>query len=92
MGIPVVISTNGCGLPVKAVSGNAPVMTVATNGYGMPIVLSDLGVPFIIQGGGVVPIVPPYVAPTSYEWAFVTENGIRVVESSNRTIALKRAA
>lgn len=52
-GIPVVISTNGFGIPVKAVSGNAPTMTVASNGYGTPIILSDLGQPFIVEGGSV---------------------------------------
>ncbi len=51
-GIPVVISTNGFGIPVKQVTDNAPVMTVSTNGYGTPIVLSDFGTPFIVEGGG----------------------------------------
>lgn len=49
-GIPVVISSNGKGLPVRVVTARAPLMTVATNGKGIPIVLSDKGVPFIVQG------------------------------------------
>lgn len=55
-GFPVVISTNGKGLPVRPILapaltvGKAPVMTIATNGKGAPIVISPLGVPFIVQG------------------------------------------
>lgn len=49
-GIPVVISTNGFGIPVKAVLKNAPTMTVATNGRGIPIILSDNGQPFVVEG------------------------------------------
>lgn len=51
-GIPVVISTNGFGTPVKVVTSNAPLMTVAENGYGMPIVLSDNGAPFVVRQNG----------------------------------------
>lgn len=51
-GIPVVIATNGRGIPVRQVTSKAPVMTVATNGKGIPIVLSAKGVPFVIQGIG----------------------------------------
>ena len=43
MGVPVVISTNGFGRPVKVVEKNAPVLEVSPNGFGIPIVLSDLG-------------------------------------------------
>ena len=50
MGIPVVMSENGLGLPVRPVEANAPVMTIANNGYGAPIVISDLGAPFIVDG------------------------------------------
>lgn len=50
-GIPVVISTNGLGTPVKSVTSGGPVMTVATNGLGMPIVLSDRGSPFVVEDG-----------------------------------------
>lgn len=46
----------------------------------------------LAQGGGVAPIVPPYPAPSGYEWAFVIENENRVVENGNRVIELKRAA
>lgn len=55
-GIPVVIATNGIGIPVKPVlvgdlnRGRAPVMTIATNGQGTPIVISDKGTPFVIEG------------------------------------------
>lgn len=54
--IPVVIATNGFGMPVKSVTGNAPVMTVATNGFGIPIVLSGNGSPFVVEGGVVPPV------------------------------------
>lgn len=49
-GIPVVVSSNGRGIPVRAVASGAPVMTVATNGLGTPIVLTDRGAPFVVQG------------------------------------------
>lgn len=49
-GAPVVISTNGYGLPVKPVDEDAPVLTVAANGFGTPIVISDWGAPFIVEG------------------------------------------
>lgn len=61
MGVPVVISTNGFGRPVKVVEKNAPVLEVSPNGFGIPIVLSDLGAPFILQGGG--------PGPQPYDWA-----------------------
>ena len=50
MGIPVVISNNGFGLPVNPVEGNFPTMTVSANGNGLPIIISENGVPFIVQG------------------------------------------
>lgn len=50
MGIPVVISTNGYGVPIREVEKNAPVLEISENGYGMPIVLSDLGAPAVING------------------------------------------
>lgn len=56
-GIPVVIASNGRGIPVKQVESGAPVMTVAANGLGTPIVFSDRGTPFIVEGG-VDPISP----------------------------------
>lgn len=55
-GVPVVIATNGIGLPVKAVlvgdlnRDKAPIMTIATNGKGAPIVISANGAPFVIEG------------------------------------------
>lgn len=52
MGIPVVIATNGRGIPVRAVEKNAPVMEISPNGFGQPIVLSDLGAPYIVRGAG----------------------------------------
>lgn len=42
------------------------------------------------KGGGVPN--PPYPAPDGYRWAFVVENGNRVVEGGNRVITLARAA
>ena len=66
-GIPVVISTNGLGLAVRAVESGAPVMTVATNGHGAPIVLSERGVPFIVEGvapgGPVNTLLPSFIQP-----------------------------
>lgn len=50
MGIPVVIATNGIGLPVRPTAVNAPVMTIATNGFGAPIILDNKGSPFVIDG------------------------------------------
>lgn len=56
MAFPVVIATNGYGVPVKPVlvgdlnRDRAPVMTIATNGKGAPIVISQLGTPFVIEG------------------------------------------
>lgn len=52
MSIPVVVASNGLGLPVRQVDGGAQVMQVATNGLGVPIVLSSLGVPFVVRGLG----------------------------------------
>jgi len=50
-GIPVVISTNGKGVPVVQVTKNAPLMTVATNGKGLPIIIVTANAPpFVIQG------------------------------------------
>lgn len=49
-GVPVVVSSNGKGLPVKQVTKNAPLMTVSPNGKGLPIVLSNNGAPFVVQG------------------------------------------
>lgn len=51
MAIPVVISQNGYGIPVRAVDKDAPEMVVSSNGIGTPIVLSDLGAPFVVRGG-----------------------------------------
>lgn len=48
-GPPVTIATNGLGLPVKPVSGGAPVLTVVETG-GFPVVISDNGAPFILDG------------------------------------------
>lgn len=58
-GIPVVIATNGIGLPVRPVDASvaAPLMTTAPNGIGAPIVISDNGTPFIVEDG-VTPITP----------------------------------
>jgi hypothetical protein len=69
-GAPVIIAENGIGLPVTAVTGNAPLVSVAPSG--VPIVLvHEGGVPMIVDGGpgpgGVVPIntSPPTVTATA---------------------------
>ena len=49
MPIPVVISTNGFGLPVRAVDGGAPVMQVAATG--IPIVVAPAGAALAYLGG-----------------------------------------
>lgn len=50
-GHPVVIATNGKGIPVQSVAANAPLLTVATNGKGVPVVIVTSKAPaFIIQG------------------------------------------
>lgn len=59
-GIPVVITTNGFGVPVNPVESNAPSMQVATNGRGTPIVISENGAPFIVNG---LPV------PPDFDWA-----------------------
>lgn len=56
-GIPVIIATNGLGIPVLPVEANAPSMIIAENGLGIPIVISDKGTPFIVDG--YVPPEPP---------------------------------
>lgn len=49
--IPVVISTNGFGVPVVPVTKNAPKMTVAENGLGLPIIPVEKNAPpFVIEG------------------------------------------
>lgn len=49
-GFPVVIVAKG-GVPVVAVTSNAPVATVATNGLGLPVtVVAKNAPPLIIQG------------------------------------------
>jgi lysophospholipase L1-like esterase len=82
-GIPVVISENGFGLPVRQVDSGAPVMTVADNGFGMPIVLSDLGAPYVVQGGGVQPLPTFPLAMGEKLLAF----GDSMAERSNISIA-----
>lgn len=50
-GIPVVISTNGYGIPVVPVEANAPKMTVSDNGYGLPVIPVEKNAPpFVIEG------------------------------------------
>lgn len=50
MAIPVVIATNGLGIPVKQVASGATEMEVANNGFGVPIVLADSGAPYVVTG------------------------------------------
>lgn len=71
-GIPVVIASNGLGIPVKQVDSGAPVMTVAANGLGAPIVLSDRGTPFVVEGG-VVPQPLPSFATANFIGDSITE-------------------
>lgn len=68
MPIPVVLSP--LGLPVRAVTANAPTMQVASNGIGLPIRISDLGVPFVVLGlepAGQAPVLTsaPTMTPNS---------------------------
>jgi len=44
-GVPVVVSTNGRGVPVISVTKNAPKLTVASNGKGFPIILVTKNAP-----------------------------------------------
>jgi len=49
-GIPVVIATNGLGVPVINTPNGAPAV-VAENGFGRPVVVvENYGVPMNIQG------------------------------------------
>lgn len=57
-GIPVVIASNGIGIPVLPVDGNAPLMTIAENDIGTPIVISENGAPFVIEGLSPMPLGP----------------------------------
>lgn len=82
MSIPVVIATNGLGLPVRAVDGGAPVMQVASNGRGLPIVLSDLGVPFVVLGGE-TPVEPDPVNPL----VAAAPNALQIMDASTVTAA-----
>lgn len=49
MGVPVVLSTNGIGFPVRPTAVNAPAMSLSSNGFGMPIILDNRGTPFVVQ-------------------------------------------
>lgn len=86
MGIPVVVSTNGYGTPIKVVSANAPSMTIVENGYGAPILFSEYGSPFVVDAVG------PYPAPSGYRWGVVTENSIPVTENGQPVIELEKVA
>ncbi|MBX3596022.1 MAG: hypothetical protein KF874_00495 [Rhizobiaceae bacterium] len=52
--IPVVVSENGLGVPVRPVDSGAPAMTVAANGLGMPVFISDRGAPFVVNGQAMI--------------------------------------
>ena len=67
--IPVVISENGLGLPVRAVDGNAPAMIVSQNGQGIPIVISENGFPFVVEGLGISGTQPVLQAVTEGDTA-----------------------
>ena len=69
MSFPVVIATNGLGIPVVPVTENAPTATVAANGLGAPIVIATngLGAPLILLN---------YTAATgALSWAGNAEDG-----------------
>lgn len=69
-GVPVVISENGQGFPVKPVDANAPLLTASGNGVGAPIVISDLGAPFIIDGINPPPPMGPLDWVTMFDGDF----------------------
>ena len=70
-GIPVVISTNGYGVPVVPVDANAPLMTVASNGRGLPIIPVEKNAPpFVIDG---------YVGLNSYS-ALSSDDGSNLID------------
>lgn len=51
MGVSVIIAENGKGIPVIAVTANAPAATVAANGKGLPVVIvTKNGTPLVISG------------------------------------------
>jgi uncharacterized membrane protein len=51
MSIPVIVASNGQGIPVVNVTKNAPAAKVATNGQGVPIVIvTTNGQPMIVSG------------------------------------------
>lgn len=57
--IPVVISTNGFGVPVVPVTANAPKMTVASNGLGFPVILVEKNAPpFVVVDEDETPVTP----------------------------------
>lgn len=93
-GIPVVVSTNGLGTPVKSVASGGPVMTVATNGRGIPIVLSDRGAPFVVEGAVVPDPAMSRVAVTqgyssdanATTISGLTANAARTFTASNLTV------
>lgn len=62
-GIPVVISTNGLGMPVTPVASNAPLAVVSDNGRGQPIVITDNGIPFVVEGLSNITGGPPIINP-----------------------------
>lgn len=77
-GTPVVIASNGLGMPVKQVESGAPVMTVAANGLGTPIVLSDRGAPFVVEGGVVPPTEITVIASRTFGPGHGSTNGMAV--------------
>lgn len=50
MATPVVIATNGRGIPVSPTTVYGAPAIIATNGKGTPIVISTRGIPMIISG------------------------------------------
>jgi hypothetical protein len=84
--IPVVISQNGFGIPVKAVDDGAPTMQVAENGFGIPVVISDRGIPFVVLG-----LLPPPITILTPGIAYIEAEGQSNITGFNSVDALPSA-
>lgn len=75
-GIPVVISTNGLGVPVIPVQGKAPLMTVASNGLGLPIIpVESGGAPMVLRNADGSPYEGSEAVPTEIGGVAVGDAG-----------------
>ena len=89
MGIPVVIATNGFGLPVvdATAGGIGMPMTVATNGFGTPVVVATngLGIPAVFSP----PLdAEPDLATTSLRFNFMTDTARIAAANTTSTFPL----